>query len=254
MVKIRQAGQGRWVSLVSWGCFGLAATLTPGCSSTPVTNGAAADPLFGVMVPPGMPQPTNTPKADAVPPAPTQGFNQLNPSGVQATPASLSSGNPATLAGANWQGPLGRPTPIGDNNSFGPPFLPGQSTLGSKTQQVPGSPGLIAPNPNPKVELVPDLTPITPPVTPTSSWQTPQPSAPPVQTASLAQPASGATLAKQLQDRGVLSQKQDAVAEGVRLTCYLSRGPEGGLRVLEVTAADYPAAAQAILQQLDAGR
>ena len=56
---------------------------------------------------------------------------------------------------------------------------------------------------------------------------------------------------KTLQSRGVLQQKVDTVPEGVRLTCYIPRGPEGGLRALEVTAADYISAAQTMLQQLE---
>jgi hypothetical protein len=253
MVKTRQAGQTRgarrWVSLLAWSSFGLGMTLAAGCSSTPVTSGPPPDPLFGVLVPPGMPQPTNTPKAsDSSMPTTPQASNQ---GGVPATPASLSSSNTATLAGASWQGPLGRPLKMDDNNSSGPPFLPGQLTGRSKTQQVPG---VLGPNPNPKVEQVPDIAPAVQPVTPTSSWQTPQMTQPAVQTANAVQPPSTEALSKQLQDRGVINQKQDVAPEGVRLTCYVSRGPGAGLRILEVTAADYASAAQAILKQLDATR
>jgi len=215
-----------------------------------MASGPPPDPLYGVMVPPGAPQPTNTPKADgaSVPQRP-QAWN--NPGGVPAIPASLSSTNPATLAGTSGQGPLGRPTPIADNNSSGPSFLPGQSTLGSKTQQVPE---MLGPNPNPRVEQVPDIKPASQPVTPASSWQTPQPDQPAVQSAAAVLPASAEILSKRLQERGVLDQKQEAVPEGVRLTCYLPRGPDGKLPILEVTAADYATAAQAILQKLDASR
>ena len=251
MVKIRQAGQSqrakRWFSLLAWGSVGLATTLNAGCSSSPVANSQNRDPLNGIMTPPDMPLPASAPKTDnASAPFTPQPNNQ----GVQAIQASMSSGSPATLAGTNWQGPLGRPTPLGDNNSSGPPFLPGQGTLGSKTQQVP----MLGPNPNPKVEQVPDLAPPTPPVTPTASWQNPQSNQPAVQVANNVQPTEAEQLAKRLQDRGVLKQNQEATPDGLRLTVYLSRGPEGGLRVLEVTASDYPSAAQAILQQLEAGR
>lgn len=233
MAKLRIAGRLRWAGL-------LALSLASGCTGTPHAQAPPHDPLHGVLVPPGIPQPTYAPKADGGVPTTPQAFN---PGGVPATPASMSSSNPATLAGTSWQGPLGRPTALDDS---GPPFLPGQSTLGSKTPQVPG------PNANPKVEAVPDNTPSTPPiVTPTASWQTAAPVAPGV---NVSQPSSAAILAKQLQDRGVINQKQDAVPEGIHLTCYLSRGPEAGLRILEVTAVDYSSAAQAILQQLDASR
>jgi len=59
------------------------------------------------------------------------------------------------------------------------------------------------------------------------------------------------TLSRQLQERGVLNQKQDVVPEGIRLTCYVSRNGGAGLRVYEASASDYTAAAQAILKQLD---
>lgn len=251
MVKSRQAGQTRWarrwVSRLAWGSLGLALTLASGCSSTPVASAPPADPLFGVMVPPGMPQPASAPKAaDASAPTTPQAFNQ---GGVPTVPASMPSSNTATLAGTSWQGPLGRPLQIDDK---GPPFLPGSLTSGSKTQQVPATPAVLGPNPNPKVEQVPDITPPVQPVTPTSSWQAPN--QPAVQTAATPQPASAAALSKQLEDRGVINQKQDTAPEGVRLTCYVSRGPGAGLRILEVTAADYTSAAQAILRQLDTTR
>jgi hypothetical protein len=254
MAKTGQAGQARgarrWISLLASGSLSLGMAVATGCSSTPMASGPPPDPLYGVMVPPGSPQPTNTPKAEgaSVPPRP-QAWN--NPGGVPAIPASLSSTNPATLAGTSGQGPLGRPTPIADNNSSGPAFLPGQSTLGSKTQQVPD---MLGPNPNPKVEQVPDIKPANQPVTPAGSWQMPQPNQPAVQSAAAVLPASAEILSKRLQERGVLDQKQEAVPEGVRLTCYLPRGPAGGLRILEVIAADYATAAQAILQQLDNSR
>ena len=249
MVNLRQAGQRRWLSLLAYGSFGLATALTTGCSATPVATGPPPDPLYGVLVPPGMPQPTNTPKVEATPTTPTP--QAYNPGSVPAFQASMNSSNPATLAATNWQGPLGRPLAIDDNNSFGPPFLPGQSTLGNRTQQVPGNPGFVAPNPNPKVESVPDLNPVNQSVTPTNSWQSNQPI---VQTGTTTQPTNAELLSKRLQERGVLDQKQELTSEGLHLTCYVSRGPGGGLRILEVTAADFATAAQAILQQLETGR
>ena len=252
MAKRREAGQTRgsrrWISLLAWGALGLAVT---SCSSSPVASTQTYDPLTGIMTPPGTP-PNSGPKADASTPLPAQ----VNNPGVAAMPASLSSSNPATLAGTSWQGPLGRPTPIDNNNSSGPPFLPGQSTLGNRTPQ---GPTFLPPNPNPKVEAIPDVKSAIPPVTPSASWQLPgNPTIPVsdgsgVKVAVQTQPANADGLAKQLQDRGVINQKQDAVPEGIHLTCYVSRG-SSGLRILEVTAADYATAAQAILQQLDTPR
>lgn len=238
MVKRRQAGHGRWVALIA---LGLGSAFLSGCSSAQHAQVAPPDPLRGEMVPPGMPQPTTGPKADSgVTPVPPQtGYA----GGVQLTPASMTSSNPAALAGASWQG---RQASLEDN-SFGPPFLPGNATPGNKTPQVPGFP---APNANPKVEAVPDAKPVAA-VAPTNAWQTDTPT---IQTTKSVPPASAELLAKQLEERGVLNQKQEVVPEGIHLTCYRSRGPQGGMYVHEVTAADYPAAAQAILQQLDAAR
>ena len=230
----------RWLSLLGWGSVGLSLTLATGCSSAPIATGPPADPLYGVLVPPGLPQPTNTPRADAgtVPPAPLA----YTPGGTPAFPALMSSSNPATLAGASWQGPLGRPLAIDDANSTGPPFLPGQV---AKSQEVLGA------NANPKVERVPDITPPVQPVLPTGSWQT-NPSV--IQPTSAGLAASDDALAKQLQDAGVINQRQDPVPDGVRLMCYVSRGPGEGLRIIEMTAVDYARAAQAILTQLNASR
>jgi hypothetical protein len=189
-----------------------------------------ADPLHGVMVPPGLPPPSGAPKADAgtVTPVP----QASNTGGAPALPPSFASSNPATLAGTTGQSPLGRPLAIDDNHG-GPPFLPV-----NRTAQAPGALGA---NPTPKVERVPDATPTT------GSVQTNQPDVQPV---SANQPTGDDALSKQLEDRGVINQKQEPVPEGVRLTCYVSRGPGLGLRIVEITAADYAAAAQAILQQL----
>jgi hypothetical protein len=175
---------------------------------------------------------------------PPQAFNA---NGVPAIPTSSGSSNTAQLAG-NWQSPLGRPQSL-DGTGSGPPFLPGQLTSNPQPSPTPGVP---APNPTPRVEQVPDLQPTTstpPTVTPIGSWQSPQSNPTAVQTANLTP-----DYAKQLQDRGVLSQKQESTPAGLHLTCYLSRGPGGGMRILEVTAADYATAAQAMLRELDASR
>jgi hypothetical protein len=247
MAKKRETGQTaparRWLSAVMAGSFGLGVTLFSGCSQTPVVNvPQQADPLHGVLVPPGMPQPTSTPKANVGwNPAPSQQF------GV----ADSTSTNNATLAGMTWQGPLGKPLAIDDSNRT---QAPGQLTTGGKTQQTPATPGFLAPNANPKVEPIPDAKPSNPPVTPTGAWQplqaNPQPT---VQTVSNASAPSVSTdvLGKQLQDRGVINQKVDQVPEGVKLTCYVARPGGAGFRILEATAVDYTSAAQAIVQQLD---
>ena len=248
MAKNREAGQAtgarRWIALLAWGALGLSVT---GCSTSSVASTQTNDPLLNGVVPPGVPLPNNGPKADASTPVPTQASNP----GVAALPASLSSSNPATMAGASWQGSLGRPTPIDNNRTSGPPFLPGQSTLGSKTPQVPG---FLPPNPNPKVEAIPDVKPANPQVTPSANWQLPAnptiPAGDGVKSAVQTQPANTDALTKQLQDRGVIDQKQDTVPGGIVLTCYVQR--PGGLRILTSDPApDYPTAAQAMLRKLD---
>jgi hypothetical protein len=252
MTKRQQAGQtrwGRWRSFFLAGSLGLTITLATGCSNTQHATAPPADPLFGVTNPPGMPLPTSA--------APAQQTSSLNnQGGVPALPTSNSSTNTATLAAGSWQGPLGRPTPM-DNNASGPPFFTPTPTPGSSTQQVPGSPAYVPPNPNPKVEVVPDIQPANP-VTPTSSWQLPPAITPiptndaKVQPAAAAQPANvEADLSKQLQARGVVDQKRDVVPEGIKLTCYFAQEPSGRRPILEVTAADYPSAARAMLQELD---
>ena len=139
-------------------------------------------------------------------------------------------------------GPLGRPQP--DD----PYRTPAQFT--STPRDPAPTTGYPAPNPNPKVEPIPDANPTPAKLGPTG-WQTPHGAYTAVQPVSTsnAAPTTDA-LKKQLEDRGVINQKIDQLPQGIHLTCYLP-GPTGGLRQLEVTAADYATAVQAILQQLD---
>ena len=59
-------------------------------------------------------------------------------------------------------------------------------------------------------------------------------------------------LDQRLKQRGVVGQKQEPTADGIRLTCSVMPANEPGtLRFYTVTAANYVAAAQAILQQID---
>jgi hypothetical protein len=197
-----------------------------GCTPTQVTGvQQPADPLVGVMAPPGMPRPTTLP-----PTAPADSPASSPYSNSSQAPASS---NPATLASlSGWTGPGGRPLAINDNPNAG-------QLSSSKSGD-----GYLPPNPHPRVERVPDVNPNPPTVTPTASWQTQSRGTP-------AAPNSSDTVwVKQLQDRGVIDQKQDPAPEGLRLTCYVQR-QAGGVRILEVVAADYPAAAQAIIRQLD---
>lgn len=206
--------------------LGLLVMLLTGCSQAPTTAKQNHDPLHGILTPPGQPpQPGGAGK-------PSNPYATTPTDPPNATPTSFSSTNPATLAIGSGQGPLGRPLAIDDN---GKPYPTGAG----------GYPG---PNPTPRVEPVPDIGPA--PMRPANDWKTPQIPAP----NGASQIPTEQSLYAQLQSRGVLQQKQDAVPEGIRLTCYVSRGPEGGLRAVEVTAGDYSAAAQTMLQQLEAKR
>ena len=165
MANNRESGQTvparSWRSAVMAGALGLGAALLSGCS-TPVANSQAADPLNGVLTPPGtMPQPASTAPKTA------SGWNP--PPANQFGSADSSSTNNATLAGMTWQGPLGMPQPLAINDSNKTP-MPGQLTTSSKTLPTQQTPSALAPNPNPKVEPVPDAKPTNPPVTPTGSW------------------------------------------------------------------------------------
>ncbi len=212
--------------------IGLTWMLLTGCSQAPTTAKQNIDPLHGHLTPPGQPQFPKPANTSASQPA----------TGVSALPTSYSATNNATLAGTSWQGPLGRPLAIDDE---GRTYAPGQ--MGPKPAPTSGFP---APNPNPRVEPVPDAFAAPQNLAPISDWKAPQINKPAESVPALTEEG----LFKQLQSRGVLQQKRDAVAEGVRLTCYVPRGPTGGLRALEATAADYPTAAQAILQQLEGSR
>lgn len=242
------ARQWRWLWALMTGSLGLGVAFFTGCAQTPVVNAPQpADPLHGVLTPPGMPQPTSAPKVGWNPP-PSQQFGD----------ADSSSTNNATLASKTWQGsgPLGKPLAIDDSNKG---QAPGQLTTGSKSQTE----GYLAPNPSPKIQPVPDANPANPPLTPTGSWQPASPNPPiavpdapivkPVtQTVANSAPAVNPdVLGKQLQDRGVINQKVDNVPAGVKLTCYVARVGGAGFRVLEATAVDYNSAAQAIIQQID---
>ena len=216
--------------------------ITTGCQAPPTTTlQQNIDPLLGVKVPPGpVGPPSNAPT--------TASLWQAPPAlgGAPANAVSPTSANTATMAGASSQSPLGQPTPINDPNAR-PPFLPGQT----QTVNAPLAPGAALPNPNPKVEPVPDTAPSAPPaVAPIANWQPTPGSQPVVQTASVAAP----DYAKLLQDRGVRDQKVDQVPEGVRLTCYLPPDASGRPNIRYVTAKDYVTAVQAMLHDLDQPR
>jgi hypothetical protein len=221
----------------------LLAVCLAGCSSTGTSVTQQREPLLGDRTPPNSIAPP-TPHTATGPANVTPVPQSFNPGPSNEVPASS---NPATLAGSNWQPPQGRPLALNDNNSTGPGFLPGQLTSTSRTAQD----GYLPPNPNPKVEPVPDTNP-APKVAPASNWGNPQPEPPAVKPVNATAPANTDGLAEQLKSRGVVDQNVETTAKGLHLTCYVRSGPTGRLRIVEaVDAPDYPTAARAILKQLE---
>jgi hypothetical protein len=222
---------------------GLLAFTLAGCSNTGTTVTQQHEPLLGVRTPPSSittPTPAGHATTPSVPPTP-QTFNPSQP------PVIPTSSNPASLAGTHWQGPLGRPLAMDDHNSTGPSFLPGQLTSTSRTP--PAADGYLPPNPNPKVEPVPDANPSPKSLAPTT-WQTQPDQTSTIKPTTALAPAGKDAILKELRDAGVVDQIVETTPEGLRLTCYVRRDAEGRLRILGATAADYPTAARAILQQL----
>ena len=217
--------------------FVVAIGMATGCAQTPTTAQQSYDPLHGVRTPPGAPVP---PHAHA--PTATTSTVQPQQQALNGTPPSTGP-NPASLAGPTWQSPLGRPVSL--DQTGGPPFFPANQ---SRTQPGPMTPGFMPPNTNPRVEPVPDMTPASPPnVVPTGSVQASWSSGPGVVTANAAPVAD---LTRQLQARGVINQKLDQTPQGPRWTFYISRGA-AGITIAQPDAADYTAAAQAVLRELD---
>jgi hypothetical protein len=221
MANRSQTGRkrGRWFMTLA--AMTLSAPILTGCSSTPTTAQHHVDPLLGHCTPPGQaPLPNSAPKTvNTSIPAPQTG-------GIPPLPSNSLASNPAALAGAS-----------GTQVSLTKPLAITDAQLTAHSQPL----GYVPPNANPKVMPVPDTN-----TSSTGSWQIPTSDVPPALPA--AAPADA--LRQQLQARGVLNQKVDPIPDGVRLTCYLPRSDGQGLRMLEVTAADYPTAAQAILRQL----
>jgi hypothetical protein len=197
--------------------FVLCPLLLVGCSlgGSSGAKTASSDPLLGLF-----------PGADPVKPPPAQAAATVPP-----LPPAQSTTAPAALAGGSGGRP---PLAIPDNNG-----VPAQLTAGPRDAGW-----NLAPNPNPKVVPVPRDDGASANLQRIGSW------AAPGTPATTAAPTS-AQLDAQLKERGVVGQKADPVAGGLHLTCYVARPDNpSAIRVYEVTAADYAAAAQAILRQI----
>jgi hypothetical protein len=235
MATTRQTGQWLLALSMALGCLN-------GCSSTPTASTQTHDPLHGVTTPPGMPVPNSASKTSN----PTTSLP--NPA-LQQPGHELTSTNNATLANMSGSQLL-RPLAIDNDGRVQPT---GQLTSGSWAKPGQAPPGYPGYNPNPRVEKVPDIEPTTSRSSPPQAWQAPpgaQPTnvAPPANVPAAVTPTDALT--RQLQERGVTSQKIDPLPNGVHLTCYIQR-PNAAPRILEATAIDFAEAAQAILHQLD---
>ncbi len=226
----------RWFAIC---LVGTVCAVFTGCSNSHNTSTQAGhDPLKGIMAPPTTVPVPNQQQATGTIASPPQGVYQ---GGVPAIPTTFSGTNNAGLAAMSTQGPLGRPLAIDDDGKPRPVAdwaRPGQAT---QTPTMPGFPGAST---TPRVERLSDNS-ATPPFTPAINWPSQSSPLPTAQTANAVLP-----LDVQLKERGVLKQSVEQVPEGILLTCFLSRGPAGGIRILEATANDYPAAAQVILDRL----
>jgi hypothetical protein len=216
--------------------LGLAMALQAGCQSTPTTAQHNIDPLTGARTPPGSvnpPPPANTTAAHQA-----QATNQ----GAPPIPKDLAASNTATIAGTSWQK---SPASLAINDRATPVSLgtPGQLTNDVKTPQAPAMPGFPAANPNPRVEAIPDAKPNGP-------WQTiPTQTNQTIQTANAAPASPTDLLAKQLQDRGVIGQKQETLPSGTFWYFYVSRNGSP-VSIYSTVAPDYVTAAQAILKEI----
>ncbi|MSU77503.1 MAG: hypothetical protein EXS16_05325 [Gemmataceae bacterium] len=222
------------------GSIALTFAVFTGCSTSHNSSTQAGhDPLKGILAPPAaMPIPNQQQAMTGTLVSPPQG-------GVPAIPTAFSGTNNAGLAAMSTQGPLGRPLAIDDDGKSRPTADWARQGQALQTPTMPGYPGAST---TPRVERLRDNS-ATPPFTPIIGWQS---QGSPLSTAQTANTSpTNLPLDTQLKERGVHKQSVAQVPEGILLTCYLSRGPAGGIRILEATASDYLSAAQVILERLN---
>jgi hypothetical protein len=235
------------------GAFGCSST---GSSTAPSATAAAKsnDPFFGATMPP--PPQANDPVKPAPQAPPTQ--SAQNPGwtaptqqagGVPPIPSQLSGASVASMAPL----PNTKQLSIGETPSIAIRPSEVQFTNGAKTSPPPQPwGGAVQPTGGAGNTAPPRVMPIPQDNSSTATWSgngsTP-PNLPPPPA------ASGPTsemLDQRLKERGVVGQKQEPVNDGIRLTCsVIPANDPGTLRFYTVTAANYVAAAQAILQQMD---
>lgn len=211
-----------------------------GCNAITTSAPAprAGDPLLGDYLPPGQsapPPPPTKAKSVGVPPIPT-GLSGTTPAALASIPGSRGLAINENQANASWAAPGGqapsaqlrRPEPV--------------------VQAVPRDTGFSSPPPPPNL-AVPPPSPGSPP----SSVPGPTVNAAPW--AGAGQAVSPENLQAQLQARGVLWQKQDQIAEGVRFSAMVPNPSNPQItRVYEATGPDYATAVQAVLRQIEGAR
>jgi hypothetical protein len=222
-----------------------------GCTTAPTTH--AGDPLFGEYYPKG-------PNGQPMPP-PTPGANKSTALGVPPYPSSNSATSTAALASLSG----GRSLAIDEKNNWAfinPTNAATPAAIRAPVVQpiprdvtAPSGP-VAATNPSPTNSVTPVNLANTanPPgtVIAAGSWTSTAPTAP--QTGS--PPPMGVltpeVLQGTLQSKGAIGIKQETVADGVRVSCYVpQRANSANLVYLETVAHDYVSGLQALARQVD---
>jgi hypothetical protein len=237
----------------------VAAAIPTGCRSTKDTNVASSDPLMGERPPEqpfGVAGPTPPPQNRA-------GMGAPSPPTATASKSIASCVVPDPLIGAK---------PIAIADSTQPQQTPTTGGWLAKDPQSanpvggPGPSGVILRTPEPVP--VQSIQPVPPPtfVPGQGAMVQPVPPPPAVRGAGIAPQAGVQTinpvafteadpLQSSLKARGVISQDQKTLPDGVHFTCRVANPQDpNSVRVYEATGNDYPSAVQAVLNQIDQQR
>jgi hypothetical protein len=225
-----------------------------GCTTTPATH--SGDPLFGEYYPKG-------PNGQPMPP-PTPGANKTTALGVPPYPSSNSATSTAALASLSG----GRPLAIDEKNNWAfinstnantatpaAAHAPVVQPIPRETS-APNGPIAVA-NPNAATNQVAPATltnAANPPgtVIAAGSWSSTSQTAPPVATPAPMGVLTPEVLHGTLQSKGAIGIKQETVADGVRVSCYVpQRSNAANLVYLETVARDYVSGLQALTRQVD---
>lgn len=224
-----------------------------GCGTTPKTH--SGDPLFGEYYPKG-------PNGQPMPP-PTPAASKTTALGVPPYPSSNSATSTASLA--SLQG--GRPLAIDEKSNWA--FINNKANAAApaaahapvvqpipRDTSVPTGPVTVA-NPNPPANQVTPATLTNAKnssggVVAAGSWSSPTPAASPTAGAAPMGIPTPAMLQGTLQSKGAVGIKQETVADGVRVSCYVpQRSDPANLVYLETVAHDYVSGLQALARQVD---